>query len=106
MIIDQIMQSMEKLNNNDLRTIKNYAEGLINKNMGFGIKSDFPIEGNEYTIGDNSNGHFKIKVIKNRRKKSLVKIIEKISSGTRRKTNDWNTGVEMLVPFSFFKLNE
>lgn len=103
MIIDQVMQLMEDLEPKDLRIIKNYAEGLINKKRGY--STGLPLEGNVYEIGDETNGVYKVRVIKNRRSKSLVKIVEKISSGTRRKSEDWDTDSEIVVPFQFFKLN-
>jgi len=98
MEINQIFEEIKKLNRSQIHQIKSFAEGLLTIKI---IDSTKPIIGNEYNVGDDRNGKFKVKVLKNRSTKSLVIITENLSQGTRRKT--FQIGETIVVPFSFFK---
>jgi hypothetical protein len=84
-----------------LYQIKQLAEGLLQSKIY--SPTTEPVVGNEYDIGDDKNGRFKVKVLKNRQIKSLVVIVSKLSEGTRRKTASFQIGQQITVPFSFFK---
>ena len=79
------MSELEQLKDSpaDLRIIKSYVEGLLQPrdygaNPFTGVVQ--PEVGKEYDIGDNKNGYFRVKVIKNRRRKALVQIITKLAT--------------------------
>ena len=80
-------------------TIPGATDPMAKVNQTLGL----PIVGATYTIGDPRNGRFVVKVIKNRRKKALVEIVERLGSGTRTKLNRLMGGMQMTVPFTMFK---
>ena len=66
----------------------------------------YPIIGNTYTVGDHRNGKFEIKVIAIRRTRAQVEILKIVSSGSRRSLAGLTTGSKVIVPFSFFEIQE
>jgi len=61
-----------------------------------------PIVGKIYEIGDPRNGHYKVKIIKNKRTKASTEIVEVISTGSRPKTQQFSVGTTIIVPFTAF----
>ena len=104
MDIGNILVAMENLDRNELYKIKSYAEGLINKSRDMGISTTLPVVGQPYEIGDDRNGTFKVKVLKNRQSKALVEILERVKFGSRNKANGFDVGQQIVVPFTFFKM--
>jgi len=70
------------------------ASGKIKQNP-YDVDRGLPIVGKEYIIGNHIN-KFKVEVVKNRRKKSEVNVLEMIN-GTR-----FNVGDSILVRFTAF----
>jgi len=104
MELNIILKELEKLNWNDLDTVKRYADGLLDKKAGLNDRSMYsnePVIGQTYKIGNSKCGIYEVKVLKNKRVKSVCIVVNFVSSGTMRR--QFETGATINVPFEMFK---